>query len=76
MTSELQFLQFFLGDPTGWDLLIIYPFVKKNNDGLSTGQWEVSSWSEIFPVFVSMDWIKGKFTDVSPIFNGKIYGFL
>jgi hypothetical protein len=26
--------------------------------------------------YKSMDWIKGKFTSESPIFNGKIYGFL
>jgi hypothetical protein len=25
---------------------------------------------------VSMDWFKGKFQPESPIFNGKIYGFL
>ena len=24
---------------------------------------------------LSMDWIRGKFTGLSPIFNGKIYGF-
>ena len=24
---------------------------------------------------VSLDWFKGKFTGLSPIFNGKIYGF-
>ena len=24
---------------------------------------------------ISMDWFKGKFTGLSPIFNGKIYGF-
>jgi hypothetical protein len=28
------------------------------------------------PNHQSMDWFKGKFSPESPIFNGKIYGFL
>ena len=31
--------------------------------------------SGVFFLF-PMDWFKGKFTGLSPIFNGKIYGFL
>ena len=43
------------------------------------GPVHVSSWENhrknLWKKHVSMDWFKGTFTGLSPIFNGKIYGF-
>ena len=45
------------------------------------GGKDILAWDSLIVVTIhgkslSMDWFKGKFTGLSPIFNGKIDGFL